>query len=96
MLSVDTGCSGYWAGIPFAAAMDTLKAMLVDLGIPEETLSEDTLLHGHLQLDSVETVRLSLELKRRLGIDLKLGTRNDITLAEICYMAEAIRTAQSS
>ena len=77
-------------------AMNTLKAMLVDLGIPEETLSEDTLLHGHLQLDSVETVRLSLELKRRLGIDLKLGTRNDMTLAEICDMAEAVRTAQSS
>lgn len=75
--------------------MDTLKAMLVDLGIPAETLSEDTLLHAHLQLDSVETVRLALELKRKLGIDLKLGTRSDVTLAEICHMAEAIRTDQS-
>lgn len=75
---------------------DTLTAILMDLGIQEELIRADTLLHGHLGLDSVETVQLSLELKRKLNIDLKLGTRNDITLAEICQMAESTVPARCS
>ena len=69
--------------------MATLKAILVGLGIPEDTIGEDTLIHAHLGLDSVETVKLSLELKREFDLDLKLGTRQDLTLAEICQMAAA-------
>jgi acyl carrier protein len=75
--------------------MDTLTAILVDLGIPREQIRSDTFIHANLGLDSVETVRLSLELKRRLGIDLKLGTRQDITLAEICQIAVAPMPARS-
>ncbi|NJR38674.1 MAG: hypothetical protein HC781_07295, partial [Leptolyngbyaceae cyanobacterium CSU_1_4] len=36
------------------------KRFLVGLGIPEETIAQDTLIHAHLGLDSVETVKLSL------------------------------------
>lgn len=67
--------------------LETLKGILMDLGIPQEELHSETLLHGHLGLDSVETVKLALEVKRKLNIDLKLGTRNDMTLAEICSIA---------
>ena len=67
--------------------LETLKGILMDLGIPQEELHPETLLHGHLGLDSVETVKLALEVKRKLNIDLKLGTRNDMTLAEICSIA---------
>ena len=77
-------------------AMDTLKAILVGFGIPEDTIREDTLIHAHLGLDSVETVKLSLELKREFDLDLKLGTRKDITLAEICQMTAAPLPARSS
>jgi acyl carrier protein len=76
--------------------MDTLRAILVDLGIPEEQIRSDTLVHANLGLDSVEIVRLSLELKRRLAIDLKLGTRQDMTLAEICQIAAAPMPARAS
>lgn len=76
-------------------AMDTLKAILVDSGIPETAIHGESLLYGHLQLDSVETVRLALELKRRIGIDLKLGTRNDITLNEICRLIAPLPTQTS-
>lgn len=69
--------------------MDTLRAILEELGIPKESLREDTLLYEQLGIDSVEVIQLSLELKRRLGIDVKIGTRNDMTLAEICHLAEA-------
>jgi acyl carrier protein len=76
--------------------MATLKAIMVGLGIPEDMIWEDTLIYAHLGLDSVETVKLSLELKRQLDLDLKLGTRQDLTLAEICQMATATLPARSS
>jgi acyl carrier protein len=76
--------------------MDTLKAILVDLGIPEASLCENTLLYGHLKLDSIEAVQLSLQLKRQLGIELKLGTRQDMTLAQICHLTKAPSSTQSS
>ncbi|MCL1471392.1 acyl carrier protein [Argonema antarcticum] len=73
--------------------MDTLKAILANLGIPEESLHQDTLLRDNLQLDSVETVQISLELKRRLGVNVRLETRRDITLAEVCNLVEAAMSA---
>lgn len=75
--------------------MDKLKAILVGFGIPEDTIREDTLIHAHLGLDSVEIVKLALELKRGFNLDLKLSTRNDLTLAEICQMAESAVPTQS-
>lgn len=68
--------------------IDTLKGIVGDLGIDQDLLNADTLLYADLGLDSVEAVQLSLAVKRRLGIDLKLGTRNDMTLADICNMAK--------
>lgn len=70
--------------------LEVLKGILMDLGISQEDLHSETLLHEHLGLDSVETVKLALEVKRKLHIDLKLGTRNDMTLAEICNMTVTI------
>jgi acyl carrier protein len=76
--------------------MDQLKAILVGLGIPEDTIAPDTLIHAHLGLDSVETVKLSLELKHQFDLDLKLGTRKDLTVAEICQMVVAPLPARSA
>ena len=70
-------------------AMDALKAILADLGIPVESLHKDTLLHKDLQLDSTETVEISLGLKRRLGVSVKLESRQDMTLAQVCNLVEA-------
>jgi acyl carrier protein len=69
-------------------AMDTLKVILTDLGIPEELLHKDALLREDLQLDSAETVEISLGLKRKLGVNVKLEGRQDITLAQVCTMVE--------
>jgi acyl carrier protein len=70
-------------------AMDTLKAILTDLGIPEELIHQDALLREDLQLDSTETVELALALKRLLGVSVKLEGRQDITLAQLGNKVEA-------
>ncbi|MBD2309024.1 acyl carrier protein [Chroococcidiopsis sp. FACHB-1243] len=74
--------------------MNTLRSILIDLGIPEETLSEDTLLNQDLQLDSVETVEIALGLKRKLGVNVKLETRQDMTLAQVCNTVKAAIATQ--
>ena len=74
-------------------AMDTLKVILADLGIPEESLDQDSLLRQDLQLDSTETVEISLGLKRKLGVSVKLEGRQDMTLAQVCDLVEAAMLA---
>ena len=69
--------------------MDTLKVILTDLGIPEELIHQDALLREDLQLDSTETVEISLALKRQLGVNVKLEGRQDITLTQLCNRVEA-------
>ena len=58
-------------------AMSKLEDILKNLGIPEELIQPDALLHRDLQLDSTETIEISLALKRRLGLKVKLETRQD-------------------
>ncbi|MBW4550119.1 MAG: acyl carrier protein [Aphanocapsa sp. GSE-SYN-MK-11-07L] len=77
-------------------SMNTLKAILVDLGIPGELLHPDTLLHQDLRLDSTEIVEVSLGLKRRLGISMKLEGRQDLTLVQVCDQVEAALLASRS
>ncbi|QLE59266.1 acyl carrier protein [Nostoc sp. TCL26-01] len=69
--------------------MNTLKTILTDLGIPEESLSEDTLLSKDLHIDSVETIEIALGLKRKLGVNIKLEAWQTMTLAQVCNMVEA-------
>lgn len=76
-------------------AMDTLKAVIAELGIPKESLDDDTLLHKDLQLDSTEIVEIALGLKRQLGISVKLEGRQDMTLAQVCNQVEAALLAKS-
>ncbi|MBW4677068.1 MAG: acyl carrier protein [Desmonostoc geniculatum HA4340-LM1] len=68
--------------------IDTLTTILYNLGIPKGSLHQDTLLHKDLQLDSTETVEIALELKRQLGINVKLETRQDMTLAQLHHLVE--------
>ncbi|MEM9809357.1 MAG: phosphopantetheine-binding protein [Cyanobacteria bacterium P01_D01_bin.56] len=75
--------------------MGALRAIFADLGISAESLDGDTLLYEDLQLDSTETVEISLGLKRRLGVGVKLESRQDMTLAQVCGLIEAAMAASS-
>lgn len=66
--------------------MDTLKDILIEMGISEESITEDALLRKDLQLDSTETVEIALALKRRLGVNVKIESRKDTTLSQVCEM----------
>ncbi|MEH1906167.1 MAG: acyl carrier protein [Nostoc sp.] len=68
--------------------METINKILTDLGITEELLYPDALLRKDLQLDSTETVEVSLELKRQLGVSVKLQGRQDMTLDQFCHLVQ--------
>ncbi|MBE9170030.1 acyl carrier protein [Pleurocapsales cyanobacterium LEGE 06147] len=70
-------------------SMNTLKEILRELGISPEFIQPNSLLYQDLQLDSTEIVEISLALKRKLGIKVKLETRQDKTLAEVCSLIES-------
>jgi acyl carrier protein len=73
-----------------------LKAVLIDLGFEEEELTDSASIRQDLQLDSTETVDISLGLKRRLGINIKLESRQDMTLAEVSEkIAQAVIQSSS-
>ena len=77
-------------------AIDIVKTILADLGIPEESLHNDTLLYEDLQLDSTEIVELALGLKQHLGISLKLESRQDMTIDQVSDKVKAALLTKSS
>jgi acyl carrier protein len=73
-----------------------LKEVLIDLGFSEDELTDTASIRQDLQLDSTETVDISLGLKRRLGINIKLESRQDMTLAQISdQIAQALNQSSS-
>lgn len=72
----------------------TLKNILINLGMDESALHEETHLRKDLELDSTETIEIALELKRQLGVEIKLESRQDQTLAEVCAMVERAKVSK--
>lgn len=90
-----------YANVPDANQSDpntieTLKVILIGLGIPGNLLHSDAFIHRDLQLDSTEIVEISLGLKRRLGVSVKLESRQDMTIAQVCHQVEAALLASHS
>lgn len=75
-----------------ASTFGILVDILKELGVSETQISPNTFIYRDLQLDSTETVEISLALKRRLGIKIKLETRQDKTLAELCQSIESAKS----
>ncbi|ABW31364.1 acyl carrier protein [Acaryochloris marina] len=76
--------------------MNTLIAILTDLGVPKDCLHSEARLHKDLQLDSTEIVEISLALKRRLDVRVKLEGRQDMTLAQVCDRIEVAQLTNSN
>jgi len=76
-------------------AMNNLEEILKDLGVSEELIHPNALIHRDLQLDSTEIVEVSLALKHQLGVKVKLETRQDRTLTEICTLIEEMESQSS-
>jgi acyl carrier protein len=76
--------------------IDILNAILTDLGIPNNLLDPNAFIYRDLQLNSTEIVEISLGLKRRLGVSIKLESRQDITITQVCQQVETALLASHS
>ncbi len=72
---------------------DTLKSILVDIGISEDAIVPSASLRKDLKLDSTETVEVALEIKRRLDVDVKLESKADHAVADVCALIERAKAA---
>jgi acyl carrier protein len=70
---------------------DAILDALVELGISAQ-IANETRLQSDLELDSTETVQLSLEMKRRFNVDIKLDTGQDLSVREVCELIEQALT----
>jgi acyl carrier protein len=75
---------------------ETVKKILLDLGIDEECIQANASLHHDLALDSAETVQIALELKRRFGVTVKFESRQDLTVADVCALIDQAKIGNPS
>jgi acyl carrier protein len=66
-----------------------VREILTELGLDPKEVTGDAQLAADLDLDSTERVELALEMKRRLGVEVKLETERDYTVADVAELAWA-------
>jgi acyl carrier protein len=68
-----------------------LREVLVKLGVPAGDIVETSRLHADLELDSTESVDITLEVFKRFGAEIKLERENDITVGQLSAMVARVR-----
>jgi acyl carrier protein len=66
----------------------TLTEILAELGIEPAGVVDGAHMTSDLELDSTEMVDISLELRRRLGVVVRLEAHTDLTVAQVCELVE--------
>ena len=75
---------------------ETIKNALVkQLEIESEIINEDSYIEKDLELDSTENVVISLELKKKYGVEY-VFPKEDVTLGEICKSVEVMMSDKIS
>jgi acyl carrier protein len=75
---------------------ETLASIIVGLGVDAERIVDEAGLVRDLELDSTDTVEVSLELKRALGVEVNLAGISDLTVGEVLRRIDAARVADLS
>lgn len=74
----------------------TVKQILSELGIADAKITESALLKKDLELDSTETVQIAIELKKRLDVDVKFESREDLTVGALCALVDRLTAAKAA
>ena len=81
---------------PVSGPDTTLTEILVNLGIDSEAIVPDASLTKDLKLDSTEMVDVSLELRRRFGVDVKLESKQELRVADVLRLLNEALVATAS
>ena len=81
---------------PVSGPDTTLTEILVNLGIDSEAIVPDASLTKDLKLDSTEMVDVSLELRRRFGVDVKLESKKELRVADVLRLLNEALVAAAS
>ncbi|EGX59859.1 hypothetical protein SZN_10623 [Streptomyces zinciresistens K42] len=64
------------------AVHELIRAELVDLGIPRETIAPDTKFDT-MEIDSLDVADLMTTIKRQYGVDIRRAELADVTIGEL-------------
>jgi acyl carrier protein len=74
-----------------------ITEILCELGVEPEAISETATLGDELELDSTDAVEVSLALKRRFHVEVKVQVKGDLTVANLHdAVTVALATASAS
>lgn len=65
--------------------------ILVEMGVEEHNISDDSRIRDNLGLDSTEVVELRLEIRERFGVQVDFTARPDFTVSELDALIEQER-----
>jgi acyl carrier protein len=77
---------------------DVTKAIteiLCELGVEPDAISDTATLGDELELDSTDAVEVSLGLKRRFQVEVKIHVKGDHTVGDLHDAVQAARAAQT-
>ncbi|MDQ2810882.1 MAG: phosphopantetheine-binding protein [Actinomycetota bacterium] len=60
-----------------------ITKIFCELGIEPAAITETATLGDELELDSTDAVEVSLGLKRRFGVEVKVQVKGDLTVADL-------------
>ena len=62
---------------------EALTAILLELGVEAEAISDSAILGADLELDSTDAVEIGLELKRRFNVTVKVQVKGSETVGDL-------------
>ena len=90
-----TNTTGRGATASPTAVRAELSRVLEELGIDPATIEPASTLRGTFELDSTETVEVSLELGRAFGIKLMIEAGEDLSVAQVCDLVTRLVAEQA-
>jgi acyl carrier protein len=72
-------------------SIDTIRELIVQIGLEHVELEPDSRLRADLGLDSGETTALESQLRARLGATVDLWAEHDYSLAELADLVNRMR-----
>jgi acyl carrier protein len=75
---------------------EAITEILCELGVEPDAITDTATLGDELELDSTDAVEVSLELRRRFHVEVKVQVKGDLTVADLHDAVLAAKAAPAS
>jgi acyl carrier protein len=75
----------------FSETLEKLRSIIIQIGVDGRKVVDSAKIFSDMELDSTESVDLSLEINRNFGVKVKLSTKEDLTLQALAELIKALQ-----